>query len=157
MRTADVFFAFPYILFAIALIAVLGKGFQNVFIAIGVLGWPSIARVFRSSILSVKSNEYVDAARAMGASTPRILTRHIMPNSVAPIIVYATMSVGGAILTEAALSFLGMGVQPPSSLLGPHAVGSAIVHVLRPLADDLSRYRHPDHGAGLRPPGRWAA
>lgn len=118
MRTADVFFAFPYILFAIVLIALLGKGFQNVFIAIGLLGWPSIARVFRSSILSVKQNEYVDAARAMGASDARILARHIMPNSLAPIIVYATMSIGGAILSEAALSFLGMGVQPPSPSWG---------------------------------------
>ena len=118
MRTADVFFAFPYILFAIVLIAVLGKGLQNVFLAIGILGWPSIARVFRSSILSVKESEYVDAARAMGASVRRILVRHIMPNSVAPIIVYATMSVGGAILTEAALSFLGMGVQPPAPSWG---------------------------------------
>jgi peptide/nickel transport system permease protein len=118
MRMADIFFAFPYVLFAIALIAVLGKGLQNVFIAIGVLGWPSIARVFRSSILSVKETEYVDAARAMGASTPRILFRHIMPNAMAPIIVYATMSVGGAILTEAALSFLGMGVQPPDPSWG---------------------------------------
>jgi peptide/nickel transport system permease protein len=113
MRTADVFFAFPYVLFAVALIAILGKGLYNVFIAIGVLGWPTIARVFRSSILSVKENEYVDAARSMGASTRRILFRHIMPNSLAPVIVYATMSVGGAILTEAALSFLGMGVQLP--------------------------------------------
>lgn len=118
MRTADVFFAFPYILFAITLIAILGFGLQTVFIAIGVLGWPSIARVFRSSILSVKENEYVDAARAMGASTPRILFRHIMPNAVAPIIVYATMSIGGAILTEAALSFLGVGVQPPAPTWG---------------------------------------
>ncbi len=118
MRTADVFFAFPYILFAIVLIALLGPGLQNVFIAIGVLGWPSIARVFRSSILSVKENEYVDAARAMGASTRRILIRHIMPNAVAPIIVYATMSIGGAILTEAALSFLGMGVQRPNPSWG---------------------------------------
>lgn len=118
MRTADVFFAFPYILFAVALIAVLGKGFQNVFIAIGILGWPSIARVFRSSILSIKKNEYVDAARAMGASTLRILSRHIMPNAISPIIVYATMSIGGAILTEAALSFLGMGVQPPDPSWG---------------------------------------
>jgi peptide/nickel transport system permease protein len=118
MRTADVFFAFPYILFAITLIAILGFGLQTVFIAIGVLGWPSIARVFRSSILSVKENEYVDAARAMGASTPRILFRHIMPNAVAPIIVYGTMSVGGAILTEAALSFLGVGVQPPAPTWG---------------------------------------
>ncbi|MDI6843893.1 MAG: ABC transporter permease [Anaerosomatales bacterium] len=118
MRVADVFLAFPYILFAIALIAVLGNGFMNVFIAIGILGWPSIARVFRSSILSVKENEYVEAARALGASDLRIMLRHIMPNAVAPIIVYATMSIGGAILTEAALSFLGMGVQPPTPSWG---------------------------------------
>jgi peptide/nickel transport system permease protein len=118
MRTADVFYAFPYILFAITLIAVMGRGFQNVFLAIGILGWPSIARVFRSSILGIKKNEYVDAARAMGASTTRILSRHLLPNSISPIIVYATMSVGGAILTEAALSFLGMGVQPPAPSWG---------------------------------------
>jgi ABC-type dipeptide/oligopeptide/nickel transport system permease subunit len=118
MRTADVFFAFPYVLFAIALIAVLGPSYTNVFIAIGVLGWPSIARVFRSSILSVKENEYVDAARAMGASDVRIMFRHIMPNAIAPIIVYGTMSIGGAIITEAALSFLGMGVQPPTPSWG---------------------------------------
>jgi len=118
MRLADIFLAFPYILFAIALIAVLGRGYINVFIAIGILGWPTIARVFRSSILSVKENEYVDAARALGASDLRIMSRHIMPNAVAPIIVYSTMSVGGAILTEAALSFLGMGVQPPTPSWG---------------------------------------
>lgn len=118
MRLADIFFAFPYILFAIAMIAVLGPGYINVFIAIGVLGWPSIARVFRSSILSVKENEYVDAARALGASDVRILFRHILPNSIAPIIVYGTMMVGGAILSEAALSFLGMGVQPPTPSWG---------------------------------------
>ncbi|MRR12067.1 ABC transporter permease [bacterium] len=118
MRTADVFFAFPYILFAIALLAVLGPSYRNVFIAIGILGWPSIARVFRSSILSVKENEYVDAARAMGASDLRIMFRHIMPNAIAPIIVYGTMSIGGAIITEAALSFLGMGVQPPTAAWG---------------------------------------
>lgn len=118
MRLADVFLAFPYILFAIALIAVLGKGYVNVFIAIGILGWPTIARVFRSSILSIKENEYVDAARAVGASDARIMLRHILPNAIAPIIVYGTMSIGGAILTEAALSFLGMGVQPPAPSWG---------------------------------------
>jgi peptide/nickel transport system permease protein/oligopeptide transport system permease protein len=118
MRTADIFFAFPYMLFTIALLAVLGPGLQNVFIAIGILGWPSIARVFRSSILSVKENEYVDAARAMGASDLRIMFRHIMPNAIAPIIVYGTMSIGGAIITEAALSFLGMGVQAPTPSWG---------------------------------------
>lgn len=118
MRTADIFFAFPYTLFAIVLLAILGPSFWNVFIAIGILGWPSIARVLRSSILSVKENEYVDAAHAMGASNWRIMTRHILPNAIAPIIVYGTMSVGGAILTEAALSFLGMGVQAPTPSWG---------------------------------------
>jgi len=118
MRTADIFFAFPYTLFAIALLAVLGPSYRNVFIAIGILGWPSVARVFRSSILSVKENEYVDAARAMGASDWRIIFRHITPNAIAPIIVYGTMSIGGAIITEAALSFLGMGVQPPTPSWG---------------------------------------
>jgi peptide/nickel transport system permease protein/oligopeptide transport system permease protein len=118
MRLADIFLAFPYTLFVIVMLAVLGGGIQNVFIAIGVLGWPSIARVFRSAILSVKSNDYVDAARAMGASDFRIITRHIFPNSVASIVVYATMNIGGAILTEAALSFLGMGVTPPNPSWG---------------------------------------
>ena len=118
MRLADIFLAFPYILFVIAILAVAGPGFQNVFIAIGILGWPSIARVFRSAILSVKENDYVDAARAMGASDARIIIKHIFPNSVATIVVYATMSIGGAILTESALSFLGMGVQPPTPSWG---------------------------------------
>jgi peptide/nickel transport system permease protein/oligopeptide transport system permease protein len=118
MRCADIFMAFPYTLFVIAMIAVLGNGIQNVFIAIGILGWPSIARVFRSAILTVKENDYVDAARAMGASDARIIMRHIFPNSVASIVVYATMNVGGAILTESALSFLGMGVVPPDPSWG---------------------------------------
>ena len=118
MRLADVFLAFPYTLFVIVLLAVLGQGITNVFIAIGILGWPSIARVFRSAILTVKENDYVDAARAMGASDARIVVRHIFPNSVASIVVYATMNIGGAILTESALSFLGMGVIPPTPSWG---------------------------------------
>ena len=118
MRLADIFLAFPYTLFVIVLLAVIGQGIQNVFVAIGILGWPSIARVFRSAILSVKENDYVDAARAMGASDARIIARHIFPNSVASIVVYATMNIGGAILTEAALSYLGMGVTPPNPSWG---------------------------------------
>ncbi len=118
MRLADVFLAFPYILFAIALVAVLGPGMINLFIAIGILGWPTISRVIRSSMLSVKENEYIDAARALGASDARIVLRHILPNSMAPIIVYGTMSIGGAILAEAALSFLGLGVLPPNASWG---------------------------------------
>lgn len=118
MRFADIFLAFPYILFVIAMLAVFGNSFSNVFIAIGILGWPSIARVFRSAILSVKQNDYVSAARALGASDFRIIFRHIFPNAMASIIVYATMAIGGAILTESALSFLGMGVTPPTPSWG---------------------------------------
>ena len=113
MRVADIFLAFPYILFAIMLLAVIPLELRTsiwpVVFTIGFLGWPSIARVFRSSILSVKHNDYVDAGRALGASDARLMIRHIMPNAIAPIVVYATMSIGGAILTEAALSFLGLG------------------------------------------------
>ncbi len=118
MRFADIFLAFPYVLFVVAMIAVIGRSLTNVFIAVGILGWPSIARVFRSAILTVKENDYVDAARAMGASDFRIIARHIMPNSVASIVVYATMNIGGAILTESALSYLGMGVVPPTPSWG---------------------------------------
>ena len=118
MRVADIFFAFPYILGAIAIMTILGPGIVNIFIAIGILGWASIARIFRSSILIIKNKEYIEAARAMGAGSSRIIMRHIFPNSFAPIIVYATMNVGTAIIVEAALSFLGIGVQPPTPAWG---------------------------------------
>jgi len=118
MRVADIFFAFPYILGAIAIMTILGPGIINIFIAIGVLGWAYFARIFRSSILSIKNKEYIEAARALGASNYRIITRHIFPNAMAPIIVYATMNVGTAIIVEAALSFLGIGVQPPTPAWG---------------------------------------
>src|SRR4030042_4885830 len=118
MRVADIFFAFPYILGAIAIMTILGPGIVNIFIAIGILGWASIARIFRSSILTIKNKEYIEAARAMGANNSRIIIKHIFPNSFAPIIVYATMNVGTAIIVEAALSFLGIGVQPPTPAWG---------------------------------------
>lgn len=118
MRIADIFFAFPYILGAIAIMTILGPGIVNIFIAIGILGWASIARIFRSSILTIKNKEYIEAARAMGAGSSRIIIKHIFPNSFAPIIVYATMNVGIAIIVEAALSFLGIGVQPPTPAWG---------------------------------------
>jgi len=118
MRIADIFFAFPYILGAIVIMTVLGPGIVNIFIAIGILGWASFARIFRGSILTIKNKEYIEAARALGASNYRIITKHIFPNSFAPIIVYATMNVGTAIIVEAALSFLGIGVQPPTPAWG---------------------------------------
>jgi peptide/nickel transport system permease protein len=118
MRFADIFFAFPYILGAIAIMTILGPGVLNIFIAIGVLGWSSVARLFRSSILSIKEKEYIEAARALGASNYRLIVKHIFPNAFAAIIVYSTMNVGTAIVVEAALSFLGLGVQPPTPSWG---------------------------------------
>jgi peptide/nickel transport system permease protein len=118
MRLTDVFLAFPYILLAILLISVMGMGIGPLLVAIGILGWTTIARVFRSSVIAEKQNGYVAAARALGASDVRIMVRHILPNALGPVTVYATMSFGGVILTEAALSFLGLGVQPPTPSWG---------------------------------------
>jgi peptide/nickel transport system permease protein/oligopeptide transport system permease protein len=118
MRLTDIFMAFPYTLFSIALLAVLGSGFINLFVAIGILGWTSIARVVRSAILQVKENDYISAARALGASNLRIILRHILPNSIASVVVYSTMSIGTAILSESALSYLGLGIQPPTPSWG---------------------------------------
>ncbi len=89
------------------------------FIAIGLLGWATFARIVRGQILSVKTMEYVEAARAQGASDLRIIFRHVLPNSMAPVYVAVAMAIGGAIATEAALSFLGIGVQPPDAVVGP--------------------------------------
>ena len=118
MRITDIFMAVPYTLFTIALLTVLGPGFVNIFLAIGLLGWTSICRVVRSAILQVKENDYVSAARALGASNLRIIMRHILPNSIAAVVVYSTMSIGTAVLSEAALSFLGLGIQPPNPSWG---------------------------------------
>ncbi|MFO7928188.1 MAG: ABC transporter permease [Candidatus Humimicrobiaceae bacterium] len=118
MRLADIFFAFPYILGAIAIMTILGPGLINIFIAIGILGWAYFARLFRGSILSIKNKEYIEAARALGASNFRVIMKHIFPNAFAPMIVYGTMNVGTAIIVEAALSFLGLGVQPPTPAWG---------------------------------------
>jgi len=118
MRATDIFMSFPYILFAITLLAALGPSFVNMFLAIGLIGWTSVARVIRGVILQVKENDYVSAARALGAGNLRIVLRHILPNSIAPVVVYATMGIGSAIIAEAALSFLGLGIQPPTPSWG---------------------------------------
>jgi peptide/nickel transport system permease protein len=113
MRLADTFFAFPLIAGAIVIVTVFGSRIPRLlalFIAIGIFGWATVARLFRASILQVKNTEYVEAARALGAGHWRILSRHVIPNALAPIIVYATIFTGAVILTEAALSFLGVGV-----------------------------------------------
>jgi ABC-type dipeptide/oligopeptide/nickel transport system permease subunit len=118
MRTADVFFAFPFILFVLLLLTVLPPGFGSVFFAIGILSWATYARLNRGSVLSVKAMEYVEAARAQGASDRRVIFRHVLPNTMAPIWVAVAMGIGGAISAEAALAFLGLGVQPPDASWG---------------------------------------
>ncbi|OFW75417.1 MAG: peptide ABC transporter permease [Alicyclobacillus sp. RIFOXYA1_FULL_53_8] len=118
MRFTDTVLAFPFILFAMALVAVLGPSVTNVFIAIGILSWGVMARVVRGQVLAVKEFEYVQAERALGASTGRIMFKVILPNVLGPVMVLTTLSVGFNILAESALSFLGIGVRPPTPSWG---------------------------------------
>ncbi len=113
MGAMDVLLAFPGILLALAIIAALGPGLAQVMIAVGVHEIPSFARLVRGSVLSIRTHEYVDAARVLGASDVRIMVRHVAPNVVAPIIVVTSLSIGTTILAAAGLSFLGLGAQPP--------------------------------------------
>jgi len=114
MRAVDVMLAMPTLLFALAVVAALGAGLINVMLAVGVAGIPRFTRLMRGCVLSAKQNVYVEAARAAGCGGLRIAVRHILPNVYGPALVLATLNVGVAILTAAALSFLGMGAQPPT-------------------------------------------
>jgi peptide/nickel transport system permease protein len=114
MRGMDVMLAFPEILLALAVVAVLGPALTTVMVAVGIASIPYYTRVVRSSVLAAKHAEYVIAAQVIGSSANRIILRHIMPNSIAPVLVLATTGVAAAIITGAALSFLGLGVQPPT-------------------------------------------
>jgi peptide/nickel transport system permease protein len=118
MRTMDVLFSFPVVLLAIAIVAVLSPSLVNTMIAIGVVFTPIFARVVRGSVLSVREEVFVRAARSLGASDWRIVSRHVLPNVAAPVIVQTSLSLAFAILTEAALSYLGIGVQPPRPAWG---------------------------------------
>jgi len=109
----NAFLAFPGLLLALAMIAFLGPSVNNLILALSIIGWVSYARLIRGQVLKVKELEFVQAARAMGASDARILWRHILPHVVPPLIVQATLGVAGAVLAEASLSFLGLGVQEP--------------------------------------------
>jgi ABC-type dipeptide/oligopeptide/nickel transport system permease subunit len=123
MRTLDVVLAFPFLLLAIAIVAVLGPGLINAMLAIAIVNIPAYARVIRSSVLSVKEEEYVSAAHAVGAGSFRILSLHVLPNALPPLIVQGTLGIGTAILETAALSFLGMGAQPPTPEWGAMLAG----------------------------------
>ena len=115
MRLTDVMLAFPGILLALVIIAVLGRNLTSAMIAVGISAMPAYIRVVRSSVLSVRGNEYVIAAQVIGCGSNRILLRHILPNVIAPVIVLATLGIPSAIIAGASLSFLGLGVQPPTA------------------------------------------
>jgi peptide/nickel transport system permease protein len=117
-RLMDILLAFPGLLLAIAVVAVLGPSLANVVLALSLIGWVGYARVVRAQVLQAREFEYVAAARAIGADTTRILIRHILPAALPALTVQATLGMGGAILSEAALSFLGLGVQPPTPSWG---------------------------------------
>ncbi len=117
-RIIEIFAAFPHILFAIVIMFALGKGVINVFIAIGLVGWTSVARVIRSQVMQLKENLYVDAAKAAGGKNFTIIRKHLIPNCLSSIIVIITMEIPFCIMYEASLSFLGLGVQPPSASWG---------------------------------------
>lgn len=117
-RVIDVLLAFPGLLLAIALVAVLGPSLGNVLFALSVIGWVGYARLVRGQVLRAREFEYVQAARALGASTPRVLWRHVIPTAIPAVVVQATLGMAGAIIGEAALGFLGLGVQPPTPSWG---------------------------------------
>jgi len=118
MRGVEILLAFPYLLLAIAIVAALGPGALNTTLAVGIWGVPAVTRIVRGSVLALRETEYVGAACALGAPAPAVLRRHILPNVLPGLIVYATLFMANAILLEAALSFLGLGVQPPTASWG---------------------------------------
>jgi ABC-type dipeptide/oligopeptide/nickel transport system permease subunit len=118
MRLADVTLAFPTLLLLIALVAALQPSLPVVFLTIGLVGWAGVARLVRGQVLVVRELEYVQAQRALGARDHRIITRHVLPAVIAPVVIACTLGVAGAIMAEASLSFLGLGVQPPTPSWG---------------------------------------
>ena len=118
MRLADVTLAFPSLLLLIAIAAAVRPSLPLVFVVIGIVGWAGMARLVRGQVLVVRALEYVQAARALGASDARIVARHLLPNVLAPVVVAATLGIGGAIMAEAALSFVGLGARPPTPSWG---------------------------------------
>jgi peptide/nickel transport system permease protein len=118
MTVADAQLAFPFILLAIGIIAVLGPSFPTLVVVIGLSGWVAYARVLRSQVLTLRTREFVDAIRGLGGSIPRILWRHVLPNVLASLVVIATLELARAVVLEATLSFLGLGIQPPTPSWG---------------------------------------
>lgn len=132
MRITDIFLAFPPLLLAIAIASALGASFTNTMIAIAITWWPWYARLVRAQTLSLREEYFIEAARSIGVSDISIIMRHILPNVMTPVLVQATMDVGSAILTAAALSFIGLGIQPPAPDWGKMISTGRIYFIERP-------------------------
>jgi oligopeptide transport system permease protein len=118
MRFTDIMYAFPDLLFVLIIVAALGPSFLNIFVAIGLVSWVGLARLVRGQVLSIKEKEYVEAAHAAGSSPFKIIVKHLLPNSLGPVIVVLTFGIPAAIFTEAVLDFLGVGLRPPTPSWG---------------------------------------
>ena len=148
MRVTDAILSIPALFFLIVLSVTLGPSVRTMIVVIGLLSWMELARIIRANVLSLKRREFVEAAQTMGARSPSASSRrHILPNTLAPIVVAATLGVGNALLTEASVSYLGLGVQPPAAQLGQHALQRAELLLQRAVDHPLPRDHDPDHGA----------
>ncbi len=157
MRVVDVLYSLPYIFLVILLLVLFSRSILMLFVALGLVQWLTMARIVRGQVLSLKQQNFVEAARALGASDPSIIFRHIVPNTLGPVIVYTTLSVPAVILQEAFLSFLGLGVQPPDASWGTLVADGARVLALFPwqvifpgLALSLTLFCFNFLGDGLR-------
>jgi len=132
MRVVDILYGLPFMFFVIILVVILGRNILNLFVALGAVQWLTMARIVRGQVLSLKGREFVLSAQAIGASPARLLARHILPNALGPIVVYATLTVPAVMLEEAFLSFLGLGVQPPMASWGSLAAEGAAAMEIYP-------------------------
>ena len=154
MRLMDVVLAFPALILAIAIVTVIGSGLIQAQMAIGIVAIPIYARVMRASVLSIKERDFVTASRALGESDRGILVRRILPNALTPLIVQGTLGIGGAVLEVAALSFLGLGAQPPHRRVGQHDRPEPQLRSSTPRTSSSSRASPEPYRARLQPARR---
>ena len=131
MRLTDVVMSFPTLIILISVVAIVGPGLQNTMLAIGLINWTSIARLVRGQILAIREMDFITAAESIGVAKSRIIVKHVGPNIVAPLVVAASFGVAGAILTEAGLSFLGLGVQAPTPSWGTMINEARSIHIIQ--------------------------
>ncbi len=129
-RIADMFLSFPQIMLILVIVSMIGPSIWNIMVVLGLLGWPPIFRIVRGQFLTLREQDFVQAGRAMGAKDSRLIFRHVLPNSLGPILVSATFGTATAILTEASLSFLGLGVQPPQASWGNLLIDAQSITVI---------------------------